>query len=91
MNFYIKFFTKYLDFSATKLLFLRKELRDKLRQHINADKLVTIPVGVTEQPTLSKSRAKRKLGLSSDDFVALVFGFFDWHKGTDWITKVLAK
>ncbi len=91
MNFYIKFFYKIIGLLCDKVIVFEEELRDKLRQHINADKLVTIPVGVTEQPTLSKSRAKRKLGLSSDDFVVLVFGFFDWHKGTDWITKVFSE
>lgn len=91
MNFYIKFFYKIIGLLCDKVIVFEEELRDKLRQHINADKLVTIPVGVTEQPTLSKSRAKRKLGLSNDDFVVLVFGFFDWHKGTDWITKVFSE
>ena len=91
MNFYIKFFYKVIGALSDKVIVFEEDLRDKLRQHIKADKLVTIPVGVTEQPTLPKSRAKSKLGLSNNDFVVLVFGFFDWHKGTDWITKVFSE
>lgn len=91
MNLYIKLFYKTIGALCDKVIVFEEDLRDKLRQHISADKLVTIPVGVTEQSTLPKSRAKHKLGLSSNDFVVLVFGFFDWNKGTDWITKVFSE
>ena len=91
INLYLKFFYKIIGLLSDKVIVFEEDLRDKLRKHMSADKLVTIPVGVTEQPTLSKAISKRKLGLSSNDFVVLVFGFFDWHKGTDWITKVFSE
>lgn len=90
-NIYIRMFYRSIGLLSDKIIVFEEDLRDRLRAYMSADKLVTIPVGVTEQQTISKSWAKRKLGLSSNDFVVLVFGFADWHKGTDWITKVFSQ
>lgn len=82
-------FYRSIGFLCDKVIVFEEDLRERLTNAIPEEKLIVLPMGVHEQPVLNKRAAKRKLGIKPDQFVLMSFGFFDWHKGTDWIAKTM--
>lgn len=82
-------FYRALGAVCDKVIVFEEDLRDRLMAAIPEEKLIVLPMGVNEQPVLNKRAAKRRLGIKPDQFVLMSFGFFDWHKGTDWIAKTM--
>ncbi|MBI1863183.1 glycosyltransferase [Candidatus Microgenomates bacterium] len=89
MNHALLYFYKALGVLCDKVIVFEEDLRERLMTAIPEEKLIVLPMGVHEQQAQNKSAAKRRLGLKSDQFVLMSFGFFDWHKGTDWIAKTI--
>lgn len=82
-------FYKAIGALCDKVIVFEEDLRERLTSAIPEEKLIVLPMGVNEQPVVNKSAAKRRLGIKPDQFVLLSFGFFDWHKGTDWLAKTI--
>lgn len=82
-------FYRSIGLLCDKVIVFEEDLRERLTNAIPEEKLIVLPMGVHEQPVLNKRVAKRRLGIKPDQFVLMSFGFFDWHKGTDWIAKTI--
>lgn len=82
-------FYRSIGILCDKVIVFEEDLRERLMNAIPEEKLIVLPMGVHEQAVVSKGRAKRRLGIKPNQFVLMSFGFFDWHKGTDWIAKTM--
>lgn len=82
-------FYKAVGALCDKVIVFEEDLRERLTTAIPTEKLIVLPMGVHEQQAVNKSAAKRRLGIKPDQFVLFTFGFFDWHKGTDWLAKTI--
>jgi len=92
-NFALKRFYKFLSFPAQNVIVLEDELKNRLQNIISGDKITVIPHGVDRQVnyTLTKASARKKLGIKSNDFVVLYFGYLTWYKGVDFLIKSFQK
>ncbi len=77
---------------SKKVVVFEEHLRSRLIGLAGRDKkIVTIPHGVEiVRYKYPPSVAKHKLGLTTDEFVVMAFGFHVWYKGTDWIASQFA-
>ena len=91
LNLFLFVFYRWIGLLSDKVLVFEEDLKERLSRHMPVEKIITLPVGVTPMKTVSQVRSKKKLGFSRNDFVVLVFGFFDWYKGTDWIAKTFGQ
>jgi glycosyltransferase involved in cell wall biosynthesis len=81
-------FYRVLGVVSDTVVVLEEPLKEKLSGYINHKKITAIPHGVdTDLETMSKAEARKKLGLSQDDYVVLFFGFVNWFKGADLFAK----
>ena len=88
-DFALKFIYSLLVIFSTRVIVFEEHLRDRLLSIVNVpNKIITIPHGVEKsRKSYSKLIARGKLGINSNDFVLLSFGFLIWYKGSDWLIK----
>ncbi|MDP1722564.1 MAG: glycosyltransferase [Candidatus Gottesmanbacteria bacterium] len=63
--------------------------RQRLLPYGNHKKIGVIPHGVEPSERVSRTTARKTLGLTNE-FVVLCFGYLAWYKGTDWIMEYIA-
>ena len=85
-DFFYKLFFKSLLFPKTKIIVHDKILKTRIINFGCKNDIFVIPHGLGEFKTeISETDARKKLGLKSNDFILLIFGFVAWYKGTDLI------
>lgn len=88
LGFGMQLFYRLLGFTSDKIIVFESFLEDRLSIWINSEKIETIAHGVEAEKTqYTKRTARKKLGISNDEFVLLNFGFLAWYKGTDWLIE----
>jgi len=98
-NSVFRLFYYLLGLTASNIIVLEKKLKDRLGRVVDNSKIQAIPHGVDATlATVSKEKARKQLGIGSNEQVVLFFGFVNWFKGADFfaetfdnITKLLNK
>lgn len=87
-----RIFYKTILILSDKTIVFEEFLKERLSDHGNADKIFVIPHGVEKiQNIPSKQIARKRLGISKDEFVLISFGYLAWYKGSDWLAKKAEK
>jgi glycosyltransferase involved in cell wall biosynthesis len=90
-NIGLRFFYFILGLVTDKIIVFEQELKNRLVALINPAKIEVLSLAVKERKGISLAKAKRALGIPSESFVLLVFGFINGYKGIDWIINKVAK
>ncbi|MDP2649270.1 MAG: glycosyltransferase, partial [bacterium] len=88
-NFALKIFFTAISLLANRIIVLEEELKNRLSRFVNASKITTLFIAISEKESISKEEARKTLDLNPKDFIILNFGFINWYKGTDWIIKAV--
>lgn len=91
LNKYLQLFYRTLGVLANKIIVFEEDIKDRITQYVNETKIVVLPLGVYQHDRLNKGRMRQKLHIPQQTFSILSFGFFDWHKGTDWLVQTVAE
>ncbi len=94
MNKGLSLFYSAVGFLANKIVVLEETLGTRLNGLVPNSKIVLsyIPVKlVKSNKKVSSQIVKKKLGIPSDAFVIMSFGFIAWYKGTDWLVDAVIK
>lgn len=85
-------FYRFAGFFSFKVIVLEEEFRKRLSKVVDPQKISVIPHGVdTSLKLMSKKISRKKLNLSSKDFVLLFFGYLTWYKGIDSLLEKVGK
>ena len=83
-NSYFHIFYAFLGIFSQRVVVLEEPLKEKLERRIDRDKIEFIPHGVdTKVKLLTKSEARKRLGIPQNDYVIMFFGYVNWFKGAD--------
>lgn len=74
---------------SDRMIVFDEVFKQRLMPYGNYKKIGVIPHGVEPSQRVSRTRARKKLGLTQE-FVILCFGYLAWYKGTDWIMEYIA-
>jgi len=86
------FFYRLVSLFGDNIIVLEKGLKKKLARIVNRQKIVVIPHVVDDRlKSVSKVEARKKLGISKDNYVVLFFGYINWFKGADIFVNTFAK
>ena len=74
-----------LGLFSKQIIVLEEVLKKRLSRVVNHNKVIAISHGVDndEITSLTKSDARKHLGISQNEYVVLFFGFVNWFKGAD--------
>ncbi len=90
-NLLILLFYKLIFINVSRVIVFEEAFKIRLQKITRADILV-IPHGVEKfNNPPSKEKARSLLGLPSDKFIVLNFGFLAWYKGTDQLIESFKK
>ncbi len=90
-NIALHLFYKAIGALSKQIVVLETQLKQQLGAYIDAAKINVVPLAVASTKTLTKANARKVLGISKKDFVIVSFGFVNWYKGSDWITKTISR
>ncbi len=83
---FLKIYYQCLCGTARKIIVLEDEFKKRLSASVNEKKIIMIPHGVdTQMKIIDKKRARKLLGFSLHQKIALFFGYLSWYKGPDWL------
>ena len=89
VNLIIRMHTKITTWLSDQIVVLDESLQQRLKRILSKEeykKVTCFPMPVVHKQVLySKTRAKKKLGISEKTKVLLSFGFISSYKGTDWL------
>jgi len=86
-NLGLRFYYLFLGLVVDKLIVFEEELKKRLKGLVKKDKIKVLSLAVCPREKMSLSKAKKKLGLSSQEFVVMAFGFINGYKGLGWLIK----
>lgn len=76
-----------LGLLVDKVFILEETLKNRLTKVIQSHKIIVTPHAVdTNLPKMSKSAARKLLGIPENEKVVMFFGFVNWFKGADFFT-----
>ncbi|OGK26397.1 hypothetical protein A3D80_02715 [Candidatus Roizmanbacteria bacterium RIFCSPHIGHO2_02_FULL_40_13b] len=75
---------------ASSIIVFESRLKTRLAPYVKSKKIHVIPLAVSPRKITSKENARHALGFSKKDLVIMSFGFVNWYKGSDWITKTVS-
>src|SRR3989338_5077836 len=88
----IKYFYRSIISLSDEIIVLEKYFADLINLYFRTDKARFIPHGVDSKITkITKSKARKKLGLDNKSFLIINFGFINWYKGSDIIVDIFQK
>lgn len=80
-----------LGLTTKSIIVLEEGLKQRLHRYINPHKVVVLPHAVDASLTApNRLRARKKLGVKSDELMVLFFGFVNWFKGADFFVNSFA-
>lgn len=91
LNIALHLFYKAVGAISKHIVVFESQLKQQLSEYIDPSKINVVPLAVTSTKTLTKTHARKVLGISKKDFVIVSFGFVNWYKGSDWITKTISR
>lgn len=89
-NIALHLFYKAVGALSKQIVVFETQLKQQLGEYIDTAKINVVPLAVASTKTLTKANARKVLGISKKDFVIVSFGFVNWYKGSDWITKTIS-
>jgi glycosyltransferase involved in cell wall biosynthesis len=85
-------FYRLLTHTAGETIVLEEFLRKRLTGLAPMRHVTVIPHGIETKDRLpSQHRSRSRLGIDTNEFVILSFGFITWYKGTDLLLKAFNK
>ena len=88
LNFGLRSYYLLLGLTANAIIVHEQLLKDNLSKWVRKNKIFVVSHGLSiENCKASKQKVRQELGLKSDDFVLLIFGYIAWYKGVDWLIK----
>jgi len=86
LNSGIKFYYAFLGILCNQIVVMDEEMKRRLSLFVWESKITSLPFWIKDDETrLTKSEARKKLGIAQNKFVLLYFGFVTWYKGADWL------
>ncbi len=76
---------------ANTVIVFEEEMKIRLQRFIAAKKIQVLSLFVNKQSVIPAEQARKKIGISKNEFVLLVFGYINGYKGIDWIMQALKK
>lgn len=88
VNLLISLFYKLTLFSVNKVIVFDEELKNVLKMFSKKSNIEVVPLAFKPlEINISREEARNKLGIESDEFVILCFGYLAWYKGSDWVVE----
>lgn len=77
---------------SNKTIVFEEGLKQKLSLLGSSKKITVIPHGVENFTTnITKTNARKRLGIKKEEFVVVSFGYLAWYKGTDWLVHTISE
>lgn len=87
LNIGLKFYYKFLTLPVSSVIVLEDELKKRLSNLVNKNKIIVIPHGVASIKNIAKEEAREILEIDKNELVILYFGYLTWYKGVDFLIK----
>lgn len=83
-SYFFKLFYVLLGLASHQVIVLEETLKHAITGLVSKQKVVAIPHAIdTNLKVMSKTKARRQLGIPIDQQVVMFFGFANWFKGAD--------
>lgn len=90
-NFGLKIFYLLLGLLANNIIVFEEELKLRLKKYISENKINVLSLSTQKNKTISKSYARKIIGLPKKDFIVMVFGYINGYKGIDFVIDAFSK
>lgn len=83
LNIGLAMFYRSIGLLSTKVIVLEEEFKQRISKYINSNKILYVPIGISNLSTKSYNNLRLKMNLGKNDFIIMVFGYIAWYKGID--------
>lgn len=91
-NFGLSYYYRTLSLFVDKFVVMDQAIKVRLEKFVSEKKIFLSPFWTpAEGIKISKTQAKKKLGIEKDEFLLLYFGFITHYKGADWLIKAVQR
>lgn len=88
----IGFYYRFLNLLIDRWIVMDEVIQSRLKTFVPDNKILLLPFFLQQKKkSISKTAARKQLGIDPDKKILLSFGFVTYYKGADWIVRAFTK